>query len=116
MVLTTLSVCLQTIHPRGRQRSLLLRSIIPGLCLVCVSLVTACGSGGDSPESASISSPPSSQPETVAVSLQWNSVPDPTVSGYFVYYGTRSPNQSGSCGYSERFFTNSETARVKPCS
>lgn len=113
MVLTTLSVCLQTVYPHGRQRSPLLRSIMSGLFLVCVSLVSACGSGGDSPESLIISSPPASSPGTAAVSLQWDEVPDPTVSGYFVYYGTHSPNQTGSCAYSGRLFTNSTLARVK---
>jgi hypothetical protein len=40
-----------------------------------------------------------SQPTTTSASLTWQPNPDPTVVGFFVHYGTQSPNSSGSCAY-----------------
>lgn len=39
-----------------------------------------------------------------AVSLTWNPASDSSVTGYFVHYGTQSPNLSGSCAYSDSTF------------
>ena len=49
---------------------------------------------------------------TVSVSLAWDAVPNQSVTGYFVYYGTHSPNSSGSCAYAQSTFTTSTVATV----
>lgn len=48
----------------------------------------------------------SSTPTTTltAVTLTWNPNTDPGVTGYFVHYGTQSPNLSGSCSYAQSTF------------
>ena len=48
----------------------------------------------------------SSTPTTslTAVTLTWNPNTDPGVTGYFVHYGTLSPNLSGSCSYAQSTF------------
>ncbi|WP_455244442.1 fibronectin type III domain-containing protein, partial [Petrachloros mirabilis] len=48
------------------------------------------------------SSTPSTSPSTV--SLTWNPNTDPGVTGYFVHYGTQSPNLTGSCSYEQSTF------------
>jgi hypothetical protein len=42
-----------------------------------------------------------SQPTTTSASLTWEPYSDPTVVGFFVHYGTRSPNSPGSCVYDQ---------------
>jgi hypothetical protein len=38
---------------------------------------------------------------TASVSLGWNPVTDPSITGYYVHYGTQSPNSVGSCAYTK---------------
>ena len=42
-----------------------------------------------------------SQPTTTSALLSWLPNSDPTVVGFFVHYGTQSPNASGSCAYAQ---------------
>lgn len=106
--------------------SLLLQSIASSILLLCFSLFTACGSGGDGElgnalgqggdrelgnardlrDALNITS------ENGTVSLTWNPVADSSIKGYFVYYGTTSPNSFGSCGYPMRKFTRTNTIKL----
>jgi len=38
---------------------------------------------------------------TASVSLGWNPITDPSITGYYVHYGTKSPNSAGSCAYAQ---------------
>lgn len=104
MVLTMLFVRLHKTSPRTKHESLIFKSIGVGLLVLCLQLLTACGPGGD----GDVMGPEGNQ----TISLAWNGVPDPSVTGYFVYYGRQSPNSFGSCAYSGRIFTNSTAATV----
>jgi len=104
MVLTTLFVRLHKTSPCTKHEPLIFKSIGVGLLLLCLQLLTACGPS----EEEALIGPEGNQ----TVSLAWNGVPDPSVTGYFVYYGRQSPNSFGSCAYSGRIFTNSTAATV----
>ena len=71
-------------------------------------LLTGCG-GGDGgpgiPESGAYMSP-------LAVSLVWDEVADPSVTGYVIHYGTASPSSSGSCSYESSVFVPSSEGTV----
>ena len=45
-----------------------------------------------------------SQPTTTSALLSWDLDLDPTVVGFFVHYGTQSPNSSGSCAYAQGIY------------
>ena len=104
MVLTALFVRPHKKKERRGRKSRIFSSIRIGLQILCLPLLTACGSGGD----GDFVGPEGNQ----TISLAWNGVPDPSVTGYFVYYGRQSPNSFGSCAYSGRIFTNSTAATV----
>jgi len=128
MVLTTLFVRLHKPSPRTRHGSPIFRSIGLGLLLLSLSLLTACGAGDGSGNDSLTAAPGngkghgyglqpdlsggSSATTTVSVSLAWNAVPDQSITGYFIYYGTQSPNSSGSCSYSTSLYTTSTLATV----
>ena len=61
----------------------------------------------------STSSTTTSGVTSVSVSLAWDAVPDSSVTGYYVYYGTQSPNTSGSCVYQQSQFTTSTVFTVE---
>jgi len=73
----------------GRLRRLTV--IIAGLLLTTMSFLTGCGGGGETGSDPTV--------KGVTASLDWNPVPDPSVSAYFVHYGRQSPHQPGSCAY-----------------
>jgi len=89
----------------------------PGLvidrgCSIALSLVllllTGCGvDGGQKAEVAT-----SSASAGGTVSLIWHPVNDSSVIGYYIHYGTRSPNQRGSCAYEQEQFVSSNQGTV----
>jgi len=78
----------------GRSRHL--TAIVAGLLLTTMSILTGCGGGGETGD-PTVKVAPGSVGATA--SLEWNPVPDPSVSAYFVHYGRQSPHQPGSCAY-----------------
>jgi hypothetical protein len=48
----------------------------------------------------------------VTVSLAWDPPADPSVTGYYVYYGTNSSGEWGSCNYEHALFVSSNEATV----
>ena len=79
-------------------------AIIPGLATGTYSATISVVATGatNTPQSIPVSltvSAATSQPTTTSASLTWQPNPDPTVVGFFVHYGTQSPNSSGSCAY-----------------
>lgn len=85
-----------------------LKSIAACFIIFTAALLTGCAGGGEG--SPSISS--SSGAAGATANLAWDPVSDPTVSGYYVYYGTQSPGQSGSCSYQYSQFVSSPTATL----
>lgn len=83
-----------------------LSTIVTGLLLTLMALLTGCASGGES------GSDPSAAPPVATVSLEWQPVQNPSVIGYFVYYGRRSSGQPGSCTYDSSMYINSPSATV----
>ena len=81
-----------------------MKIVLLSMFLVTGSIVTACGSGGDG-GNASGSGTPSGQ---ASASLAWDPVTG--VMGYYIHYGTQSPNNPGSCAYDQSAFTSTPTA------
>ena len=127
MVLTALFLRPRKTIESTPHDSLLFRSIGLALVLICLPLFTACGAGGDAQNGSVTANPGNgkghgygsnsgssggSTASTVAVSLAWDTVNDPSVMGYFLYYGTQSPNSLGSCTYAQSTFITSPMATV----
>jgi Fibronectin type III domain len=72
-------------------------SLVLGMVLVTLS---GCGTGADGGPQ-----PPSTSSTTGATAqLEWDPVPDPTVTGYNVYFGKQSAGQPGLCAYQNSQF------------
>jgi Fibronectin type III domain len=84
------------------RKPLHLTAIVFGLLLTILPFLTGCGTGEPGNQSAAGSS----------ASLSWGPVAAPSVSGYFVHYGQRSPGQMGSCLYEDSIFVDSSSATV----
>jgi hypothetical protein len=92
-------------RPRTRKTAgirLCLTALVAALLLTMMPLLTGCASeeqtGGGS--------------GTASVSLDWQSVQDPSVIGYFVRYGRQSPGEPGSCNYESSMYVTSSSATV----
>lgn len=69
---------------------------------------TGCGGGGDS------APPGGATPPVGATKLvSWDPSPDPTVSGYDVFYGTQPSGRSGSCDYAYSEHTSSSAITLE---
>jgi Fibronectin type III domain len=86
-----------------------LTTVIAGLLLSIMPLLTGCGSAGEAGSSGAISAPPIA----ATASLAWDPVTDPSVSAYFVHYGQHSPGQAGSCTYERSLIVDSSSATVQ---
>ena len=88
-----------------------LTTIVTGLLLTILPLLTGCGGGGETGSDPIVTVTPGSAGATA--SLAWNTVSDPSVSSYYVYYGKTSPGQPGNCGYDEKSTSvNSPSATI----
>ena len=87
-----------------------LTTVITGLLLSIMLLLTGCGDGGETASNPGDTMTPGSVGATV--SLTWDPVLGSSVSAYFVYYGKQSPNQSGSCVYERSISVDSSSATV----
>jgi hypothetical protein len=91
---------------------LCLTAFIAGLLLTTMSFLTGCGGGGETGSDPTVKVNPGSAGATATASLDWNPVPDPSVSAYFVHYGRQSPHQPGSCAYEHSVSVNSPSATL----
>jgi len=68
----------------------------PACWLMVGMMLTSCGGGGDNggPDVST-----SATPTGATAALEWDTVQDPAVKGYYVYYGKQSPGEVGSCSY-----------------
>jgi hypothetical protein len=93
-----------------------LRLLVLPLAAVLFPLLAGCSGGGDEGSGGggapSVSTAPSSDAATIQVSLGWREVPDQTVSGYVIHYGTSSPGSQGSCNYDRAQFFSSNAGTV----
>jgi hypothetical protein len=106
MAQTTLPVRLLQRSERTTRHSAAFRVVVLTLFLVAGSIVTGCGSGGDGAD-AGADRVPSGQ---ASASLAWDPVGG--VMGYYIHYGTQSPNNPGSCSYDQSTFSPTPTATV----
>jgi len=97
----------QTRAMKATRRPRRLTAIVAGLLLTTMSFLTGCGSGG---ETSNDTVAPGSV--GVTASLDWNPVPDPSVSAYFVHYGRHSPHHPGSCAYEHSVSVASPSATL----
>ena len=104
MAETTLSVRLLQRNQATTPRSAALRIVLLSIFLVTGSTLTSCGSDGGGTGGDGV---PTGQAST---SLAWDPVGG--VVGYYVHYGTHSPNDPGSCAYDQSTFTATPTATV----
>ena len=84
-----------------------LTTIVAGLLLTLMSLLTGCGSGGETDSDPSVAAPLGA-----TVSLGWQPVQDHSVMGYFIHYGRQSPHHSGSCAYEHSTYSTDTEATV----
>jgi hypothetical protein len=89
------------------RRPLRLTTIIAGLLLTLMSLLTGCGSGGETG-----SEPSAAAPLGATVSLGWDKAQDPSIIGYFVHYGRQSSHHAGSCAYEHSTYSTDTEATV----
>lgn len=87
-----------------------LTTILTGILLSIMPLLTGCGGGGEADSQPSITMAPGSA--GVTASLEWSPVQDPSVSTYFVHYGRQSPGQQGSCAYESSLPVESPSATI----
>jgi hypothetical protein len=76
------------------------------VCLVLgLSLLTGCagGSSDDSANNLQNDNGPTASAAGGSVRIAWDAT-DPSARGYYVHYGTESPNVPGSCAYEERTY------------
>jgi hypothetical protein len=86
---------------------LYLAAIVTGILLSIMPFLNGCGGGEGGPGNEV-----SAAPVGATASLAWHPVQDPSVDGYFVYYGRQSPDQSGSCSYESSAFVESPSVTV----
>ena len=86
----------------------LLRTIAGCVIIITTAILTGCAEGG---EGAPAISGTSSAAGATAI-LTWDPVADPTVSGYYVHYGTQRPAIDGSCAYEYSQFVSTPTATI----
>ena len=90
------------LHVRRPAGMATFRSVLATVCVslaLCVISLLLHGCGGDDQTPQSDSAPAFVSP--ITLSLAWNPVPDPSVTGYVIHYGTNSPNSPGSCNYEQ---------------
>lgn len=75
-------------------------SVVLGLIVFSLT-----GCGASSEQGPTVSTNPING--GVEVGLEWDSVNDSSVIGYYIHYGKQSPNQSGSCAYDRAMFVSS---------
>jgi len=107
----TLTGCSLGKYRPAANRTLFLQSLAACLIIVTAALLTGCAGGGEGGPSIS-SSPGTSSVAGATATLAWDPVADSTVSGYYVYYGTQSPGQAGSCSYQYSQFVSSPSATL----
>jgi fibronectin type III domain protein len=98
----------QTRVTESARTPLRLTTIVTGLILTLMSLLTGCGSGGETGSDPSAAAPP----VATTVSLAWQPVHDHSVMGYFVHYGRHSSAHSGSCTYEHAMYSTDPAATV----
>jgi hypothetical protein len=105
MVLTALPLRPRKTAENATRHSPLIRSMILGLSILCLPLLTGCAAEGDTENGPIIMAGGS-------VSLAWDPVLNSSVTGYVLYYGQQSPNSFGSCAYEQSVFTSSPSVTV----
>lgn len=93
---------------KDEQRTRSMRFITASMLLTAFTLLSGCGSGGDGAPTISSSASPTGAMATLA----WDSVQNPSVSGYYVHYGRTSTSQSGTCSYEDAKFVSSPNATI----
>lgn len=68
------------------------------------SLPTTTSLSNTTTSATSITTPSAITPTMATASLSWSPETDPTVLGYYVHYGTESPNSVGSCAYAQSVY------------
>jgi len=91
--------------------SFLLRAVHILLLSFTPVALGACGQGGGGtmgalPDTGGAAS-------SLSVTLAWDPVPDPAVTGYVIHYGRSSPNQRGSCHYEASLFVSQPKATIQ---
>jgi hypothetical protein len=103
----------QCILPRTKvtetaRMPLRLTTIVTGLLLTIMPLLTGCGSGDETGNQPIVTT--SSAGATA--SLAWSPVPDRSVYAYFVHYGQKSSGHHGSCNYEASMWVDSPSATI----
>ncbi|MGE5711379.1 MAG: fibronectin type III domain-containing protein [Nitrospira sp.] len=141
MTTTTLLLRLPQRIGRHAQPPPALRTLVFGLAILTMSVLTGCGegveadigpiltdalnpaSGGSNGSAGNSNGSGSGSPSgsggssgpiggAIAASLAWDPVTDPSILGYIVHFGKRSPGSYGSCAYEQATFSSSPSVTV----
>ncbi|MDH5642374.1 MAG: fibronectin type III domain-containing protein [Nitrospira sp.] len=87
-------------------------SLVNKICSIALSLMflSLIGCGASNEQGPTVSTTATATGATA--NLAWDPVNDPSVIGYYIYYGKYSPNQSGSCSYEHKQFVPSTQGTV----
>jgi len=75
---------------------------------ITLTSLTACSGGGEGGPSVSTTATPAG----AIASLAWDPVTDPTVTAYYVHYGTEPAAQPGTCAYQGAQFVDGPSATI----
>ena len=106
MAQTTLPVRLLQRTRAATPQSAAFGFVMLSIFLVTGAIMTGCGSNGGSGNGGG-DGVPSGQ---ASPSLAWD--PVGSVAGYYVHYGTHTPNDPGSCAYDQSTFSSTPTATL----
>jgi hypothetical protein len=116
MAQTTLLVRLLRPSHRVARQSGAFTNILLSVFLLTGSMLMGCGSGGDGGDGSISSGPNGGVPSAgvpsgaATATLAWDPVGG--VNGYYIHYGTESPNSPGSCAYAQSTFSSTPSATV----
>jgi|SRR6266481_2908918 len=105
----------QCILPRTKvtetaRMPLRLTTIVTGLLLTIMPILTGCGGGKETGGQPIDTVTPGNAGATA--SLAWSPVPDSSVYAYFVHYGQKSSGHHGSCNYEASMWVDSPSATI----
>lgn len=82
--------------------------ILLAFAMTGILTLNGCGPDGQTDSLATaLHAPKTGTVAAVSLSVVWDPVPDPSVVGYTLYYGTSSTNVFGSCSYANSVFSSS---------
>lgn len=88
-------------------------AILLALAMTGIVALYGCGPDGQAEDLAgALRGPTTGAAASISLSVTWDPVPDPSIVGYTLYYGTSSTHSSGSCAYDHSIFSSSPRVTI----